>query len=317
MHQSRRTYLVTGGCGFIGSNLVPRLLNQGASVRVLDNFSRGDRRLCAGLGAEIVEGDIRDRSLLKKALRDVETVIHLAAYGSVVESIADPVENFDINARGTFEVLDVARRCGVQRFALASTGGALIGDAKPPVSEDSLPRPISPYGASKLCGEAYCHAFAKSYCMRTISLRFANVYGPNSAHKAGVITRFFKAVLRDEPFVIYGDGLASRDFMYVDDLCQGIVSALESESEPGEVFHLASGAEISVIDVARAVLEVVGRPDHLIEYRSARRGEVYRNFASYEKAHAAFNYSPGRTLRDGLRATWEWFLRNKNVVLSS
>lgn len=315
MSEGRQSYLVTGGCGFIGSNLLPHLLAQGALVKVLDNFSRGNRGLCAGLDIEIVEGDVRDPSLLERALRDVDTVIHLAAYGSVVESVVDPLANFDINARGTLEVLNAARLCGVKRVAFASTGGALIGDAEPPVDEESLPRPISPYGASKLCGEAYCHAFAKSYSMRTVSLRFANVYGPNSAHKAGVITRFFKAVLRDKPFVIYGDGQASRDFMYVDDLCCGLVAAVDCDSAPGEVFHLASGVETSVIEVARAIREVVGRPDHPIDYRPARPGEVNRNFANYGKAQAEFNYNPGRTLRAGLRSTWEWFLRNRDAVL--
>src|ERR1700733_6669381 len=174
MDEARRV-LVTGGAGFVGATLVRRLAASGHAVRVFDNYSTGDLSHLAGVDAELVEGDIRDVSALDAALAGIEAVVHLAAAGSVVMSVEDPVTNFDVNVLGTFRVLDAARRAGVERMVQASTGGALIGDATPPVDERSLPRPISPYGASKLAGEGYASAFAKMYGLRKVALRFPNV----------------------------------------------------------------------------------------------------------------------------------------------
>src|ERR1039457_1040957 len=209
MDEARRV-LVTGGAGFVGATLVRRLAGSGHSVRVFDKYSTGaashltgvDAAHRAGVDAERAEGDIRDAPALDAALTGMQAVIHLAAAGSVVMSVEDPVTNFDVNVLGTFRVLDAARRAGVERIVLASTGGALIGDATPPVDESSLPRPISPYGASKLAGEGYAHAFAKAYGLSTVALRFANVYGPWSERKRGAMTMFFRAIHAGEPIVI-------------------------------------------------------------------------------------------------------------------
>ena len=178
-----RTILVTGGCGFIGCNLVRRLVFEGASVRVFDSLSRGSIRFIEGVDVDVVVGDIRQPDSIARAIRGVDYVIHLAAYGSVIESIADPGTNFHINTQGTPNVLQAAHTAGVCRFVFASTGGVVMGDALPPVSETSVPRPISPYGASKLCGEAYCHAFVGSYGLETVILRFGNVYGPERTNE--------------------------------------------------------------------------------------------------------------------------------------
>src|SRR6185295_17733277 len=159
-----------------------------------DNYSTGDAAYLAGVDAELVEGDIRDATALDAALAGIDAVVHLAAAGSVVKSVADPETNFDVNVTGTFRVLDAARRAGVERTVQASTGGALIGDATPPVDENSLPKPISPYGASKLAGEGYAYAFSQCYDLRTIALRFANIYGPWSERKTGAMNMFFKAI---------------------------------------------------------------------------------------------------------------------------
>lgn len=305
--QNFQNLLVTGGCGFIGATLVRRLTDAGHSVRILDNMSRGRVERVAGTGAEVLEGDIRDSGAVTRAMQGMDAVIHLAAYGSVVESVEDPGTNFEQNVTGTFSVLDGARRAGVRKIVFASTGGALIGEAEPPVDEDSLPKPISPYGSSKLCGEAYCHSFGKAYGIETLSLRFANVYGPHSAHKKGAVTAFIKAVMADEPMVIYGDGSASRDFLYVDDLCKGIELGLTTGVEPGSVLHLASGAETRIRDLARAVAAAGGRPDHPIDYREARRGEVSRNFACYDRAREVLGFEPDWSMDKGLAATWDWF----------
>jgi UDP-glucose 4-epimerase len=299
------TLLVTGGCGFIGAGLVPQLLDDGVETRVLDDLSRG-RPENLPADAELLVGDIRDADAVERALAGVEAVVHLAAYGSVIESIADPLANFDVNARGTVVLLRGCVEAGVERFVFASTGGALIGNAEPPVDESNLPWPISPYGASKLCGEAYLHGFAGAYGLHTVALRFANVFGPFSDHKMGAVTTFVKNALVGEPIVIYGDGSASRDFLYVDDLCAGIRAAVASDLVD-EVIHVASERETTIRELAGLILRLAGREDLEIEYRPARRGEVGRNFATADRARRLLAFAPRETLETGLTKTIEWF----------
>ena len=224
-----------------------------------------------------------------------------------MKSVQDPVPNFDVNVTGTFRVLDAARRAGVERIVQASTGGALIGDATPPVDEFSLPKPLSPYGASKLAGEGYAHAFAQSYGMRTVALRFANVYGPWSAHKQGAMTLFFRAIQAGEPIVIYGDGSASRDYTHVEDISRALELALDRDVPGGTVLHIASGVETTVAELARLCCDAAGAPDHPVEYRPKRPGEVGRNFASYDLAKQLLGYVPSISREDGIRSTWRWF----------
>jgi UDP-glucose 4-epimerase len=306
MDEARRV-LVTGGAGFVGATLVRRLVGSGHSVRVFDNYSTGDASHLAGVDAERAEGDIRDAPALDAALTGMQAVIHLAAAGSVVMSVEDPVTNFDVNVLGTFRVLDAARRAGVERIVLASTGGALIGDATPPVDESSLPKPISPYGASKLAGEGYAHAFAKAYGLRTVALRFANVYGPWSERKRGAMTMFFRAIQAGEPIVIYGDGSASRDYAHVEDISRALELALERDVPGGTVLHIASGVETTVTELARLCCAAAGVPDHPVEYRPKRAGEVDRNFASYDLAQKMLGYAPSISREAGIRETWQWF----------
>jgi UDP-glucose 4-epimerase len=301
--------LVTGGAGFVGANLVRRLLDRGCEIRILDDFRTGREEYVADLGVDVVRGEIGDTALVAKLAGDADAIIHLAAAGSVVDSVADPVANFDTNVRGTFSVLNAARLADIGRVVFSSTGGALIGNAEPPVNEGSLPKPISPYGAGKLAAEAYCHAFAKSYGMTTVALRFANVYGPYSGHKKGAVTVFLRALHEGRPLRIYGDGSASRDFMYVDDICRGIELGLTRDLAPGTVAHLATGVETSVSGLADACRRVVGLPDHPIEYQPARPGEVDRNFATYDYAREILGFEPSVSLEDGLAQTWDWYKR--------
>jgi UDP-glucose 4-epimerase len=303
--------LVTGGAGFIGANLL-RQLDGSHDVRVLDNLVRGSKDLLpAEREIDLVVGDIRDPDAVKRAMNGVDLVLHLAAFGSVVESVTDPVENFDINVRGTFEMLRGAADAGVERFVFASTGGAIMGDQEPPIDEASLPWPISPYGASKLCGEAYMHAFAGSFGIRPVALRFANVYGPYSAHKKGVITRFIRAALAGGEFEIFGDGKASRDFLHVDDLCRGIIAAADSDLSD-EVLHLASEKETTINELARLILDLVGS-DVEIVHRQKRPGEVERNFARADRAREVLGWEPQLSLRDGMMNTIEWFRAHDRV----
>lgn len=184
--------LVTGGCGFIGANLVPMLRLEGHDVTILDNFTRGSiDHLDDPTAYRVVAADIRDEDAVAEAASGTDAIIHLAALGSVVESVGAPEDNFAVNAEGTFRVLNAARRVRVGQVIFASTGGALIGSAPPPVNEQSIPRPISPYGAGKLAGEGYCCAFANAYSLSITALRFANVVGPISWHKEGAVPAFF------------------------------------------------------------------------------------------------------------------------------
>jgi UDP-glucose 4-epimerase len=225
----------------------------------------------------------------------------------VAESVEAPFENFEVNVRGTLVLLHASVSAGIEKFVFASTGGAIMGNTPPPVDEASLPWPISPYGASKLCGEAYCHAFAGALGLRTVSLRFANVYGPFSEHKKGAVTNFVKRALRREPIVIYGDGTATRDFLYVDDLCAGICAAVDAPLQD-EVVHLASGQETSVERLARLILDLTNVKDLPIRYEPPRRGEVERTFASPARAKALFGFEPAYSLERGLQETVDWFI---------
>lgn len=299
--------LITGGCGFIGANLVKMLAGSNHKLTVYDNFSRGKASyLDNKLDVEIIEGDIRDEKLIQQTSDGKDVIVHLAAYGSVVESVQSPEENYSVNVFGTFSVLQAAKTADVKKVVFASTGGALIGNALPPVNEQSVPRPISPYGASKLAGEGYCCAFANSYDMSIIALRFANVVGPVSWHKKGAVTAFFKAILDQKPIVIYGDGSATRDFLYVTDLCRGICSAINADKERFNVYHLASGNEVSVSDLAKLVIKVAGVPEHPVIYEPKRKGEVEKNFANYELAKTELGFSPEYDLEQALVETWDW-----------
>jgi UDP-glucose 4-epimerase len=300
--------LVTGGAGFVGATLVRRLVASGYRVRVLDNLSTGDAAHLSGVDADLVKGDIRDAGPLEDAVAGCDAVIHLAAAGSVVGSAADPAANFEANVVGTFRVLEAARRAGVPRVVQASTGGALIGDATPPVDERSLPRPLSPYGASKLAGEGYAHAFAKTYGLRTVAVRFGNVYGPWCSRKHGVLNAYFAALRDGRPLVIYGDGTASRDYVHVSDIATALQLALENPDIPGgTVLHAASGVETTITALADLCRRAAGRPGHPVEYRPARPGEVGRNFASCDLARRLLGYSPAVRIEDGIPLLWNWF----------
>lgn len=304
--------LVTGVAGLVGTNLALALSRSGWEVLGYDNFSNPSGFLEKTI--PVIENDIRDACALQSAMEGVDAVIHLAAAGSVVESVADPWSNFEQNVRGSLCVFEAARVARVPKVIYASTGGALMGNTHPPVSELSLPKPISPYGASKLAVEAYASAYAESFGVNTLGLRFANVYGECLLHKKGIITRWFRAVANKEPITIFGDGSASRDYLYVGDLVEGIVSALQHQFTGSEVFHLASGEETSLSELAELMTRVTGSTDLEVVFQPKRSGEVERNFASYEKANRILNFEPKVKFEQGLKITWEWFRENSKSV---
>jgi UDP-glucose 4-epimerase len=301
---SSRRVLVTGGAGFVGVNLAPVLAHLGYATRCYDDFSTGHRDDAKRSGYdEIVEGDVLDRDSLAEATADCTHVVHLAAQCGVPASIDDPVTDAEVNVRGTLHALLAARDAGVAGFVFASSN-APLGDITPPAHEEMVPRPTSPYGASKLAGEAYCSAFASSYDVPTVALRFSNVYGPFSYHKGSVVAAFCKRALAGEPLIVYGDGSQTRDFVFVDDLCRGIAAAVGSGAK-GVVAHLGSGVETTVIEVAREVSDRFG--GSAIEHRPARAGDVPRSAADISAARERLGFAPEVALGDGLNRTVAWF----------
>lgn len=299
--------LVTGGCGFIGSNLIARLAVLGGhEVVAFDNEVLGKREHIAGLPATFVKGDIRDRDAVERAFADADAVVHLAADTRVIESIEDPVFNFDVNVRGTYNILEVMRTKGPKRLVNASTGGAIVGDVEPPVHEEIAAKPVSPYGASKLAVEGYCSAYAGSYDLKPLSLRFANVYGPRSFHKGSAVATFMRAALVGKSITVYGDGNQTRDFVYVDDLCDGIVAGLTGDATG--VIQLGTGVPVSVNQLLDAIDRVIAPRKIARNYQPARAGEIRDNYTDISKAKRVLGYQPKVSLEEGLARTFAWFL---------
>ncbi len=303
--------LITGGAGFIGSNLIRALAGRGLEILVLDNLVSGRAEDLAGLPVELVVGDIRDRAAVDQVTAGVQIVIALAAHTGVVQSVENPAEDMAINVAGTLNLLDAARRHGVERFIFASTGGAIVGEAVPPVHEEMPPRPVSPYGAGKLAGEGYCSAFWGSYGLKTVPLRFSNIYGPFSYHKGSVIAKFFRRIQARRPLTIYGDGEQTRDFLFVEDLCRAIIAAMTSKLPFGQPIQLGTGQETSVNTLVHLMRQVVGAQQFPeVIHAPARPGEVWRNFMNISRARQYLNFSPTTDLPAGLQKTWQWFLEN-------
>jgi UDP-glucose 4-epimerase len=281
-------------------------------LRVLDNLSMGNASDIDTDRIELIEGDLRDPDAVERAVAGVDAVVHLAAHTRVIDSMEDPEENFHVNVRGTFDLLQAARAHQVGRLVFASTGGAIIGEVTPPVHEEMLAKPISPYGASKLAGEAYLSAFAGAYGLTTVSLRFSNVYGPYSYHKGSVVAKYFKNILNGKDLTVFGDGTQTRDFVYVGDIARAISTAVHAEVSGFEVFNLGSGVETSVNSLIELIRDVVGEAMPRVRYAEARRGEIYRNYTKIDKAGAGLGFEPSVDLSEGLKRTWEWFVENRD-----
>jgi UDP-glucose 4-epimerase len=305
--------LITGGCGFIGSNLADRLRRNApdVAIRVFDNESLGKRAHLDDFQGEFVHGDLRAPAALDAALEGVDAVVHLAADTRVIESIEDPAKNFDVNVIGTFNLLEAMRRRGIRRLINASTGGAIIGEVEPPVHEEMVPRPMSPYGASKMMVEGYCSAYTASYGMHCLSLRFSNVYGPRSFHKGSVVAAFFKRILTGQPLTVYGDGTQVRDYIYVGDICDGIIKGLRSEASGA--IQLGSGRPVTINELIDAIRGAVAPKPVVVDYQPFRAGEVYATWCDVSKARRELGFDPATPLSQGLAVAWDWFIESRKA----
>jgi UDP-glucose 4-epimerase len=340
--------LITGGCGFVGLNFLGYLLDQeDVHIRVLDNLSVGTRedlenflktkgelsiseesenriRYILGMGAAsspekrsitLIIADIRNRQEMFEVIGDNEAIAHLAAQTGVIESVEDPFFDFEQNAMGLLNVLDSAVKHTCPGFVFASSA-APIGDQPPPSREDLAPKPLSPYGATKLAGEGYCSAFHASYGLPTCSLRFSNVYGPYSTFKTSVIAQFIRQALLGETLTIFGDGNQTRDFVHTQDLSQAIYRSLTfllgngGENAGGEIFQIATGEETSINKLFGMIKEMIetdtGQAVNL-QYAPPRAGEIYRNYADISKARQVLGFTPEIDIEKVLRETWDWF----------
>lgn len=298
------SYLVTGGAGFIGSHLVEALVERGECVRVLDDFSTGRRENLAAATdrIELLEGDVADPATVERAVVGCDYVLHLAAVASVQASLEDPRRTHRVNAGGTLNVLQAARRAGVRRIVFASTT-ALYGDHTAlPLREELPPRPLSPYAASKLASEAYCRAFHVSYGLPTVALRFFNVYGsrqdPSNPY-SGVISIFAARMARGECPIIYGDGKQTRDFVYVADAVRAVLLACACDAAVGGVFNVARGIQTSILQLAAELNQVLGT-DLVPTFASARVGEVRFSQGDASRAQEVLGWAARVPLQAGL-----------------
>ncbi len=305
------TYLVTGGAGFIGSNIVEELLRRGEAVKVIDNFITGKRENLAPFlkKIELIEGDIRDRKALEAALKGADFVIHQAALRSVPKSVEDPFTTNDINVFGTLNLLAAAKDAKVRRVVYASSSSA-YGDAKRfPQKETDLPVPISPYGVSKLAAENYCVTFARTFGLETVSLRYFNVFGPRqnpeSKYSAVIPAFLFKMMKGGHP-VVEWDGRQSRDFTYVANVVEANLNSCVVPGISGEVFNVACGAAVSVIGIVKA-LNTILKTDIKPEYAPKRSGDVRKTCADIKKIKRLLGMKRLIHFAEGLRLTVEWF----------
>ncbi len=308
--------LVTGGAGFIGSNLVRALLARGDDVRVLDNFSTGSRRNLAGLAqdVEVVEGELRSYERVHNAVRGTEIVYHLGALGSVPRSVQDPLTSNAVNVEGTLNVQLAARDEGVRRVIYASSSSIYGNQSELPLRESMAPDPISPYGVAKLAAERYCVSFSRVYeSFETVVLRYFNVFGPRqdpTSQYAAVVPLFVTAIAAGRPVTIFDDGEQSRDFTYIDNVVAANLLAADAEGASGHIVNISGGAPTTVNALAEAIGRLLGKPVER-RYLPARPGDLRNSWADVSEAGRLLGFEPQIGLEEGLRRTADFLLDEK------
>jgi nucleoside-diphosphate-sugar epimerase len=306
-----RYFLVTGGAGFIGSNVAEAVAARGDRVRVLDDLSTGRRENLTAIGdVDLVEGDLRDPAAVRRAVDGVEGIFHQAALRSVPRSVDDPTSTNDVNVNGTLNLLMAAREAGVRRVVYASSSSAYGDDPTLPKVETLPSNPISPYAVAKLAAEHYCRTFARLYGLETVSLRYFNVFGPRQnpeSKYSAVIPRFLELGLAGVPLEVHGDGEQSRDFTYIDNVVQGNLLAMDAPDVSGEVFNVACGTRHTLLAIAEAIGSFLGRPlerNHV----ASRAGDVRHTQADIGKARRLLGFDPKVSFEDGMTRTCEYFV---------
>ena len=304
------SYLVTGGAGFIGSNLVEELIKRGEKVRVIDNFSTGKKENIEEFLPEIelVQGDIRNLDTVREAVEGIDFVLHEAALTSVARSIEHPLATTETNIEGTLNVLVVARDAKVKRVIYVSSSSVYGNAPTLPKREEMIPDPLSPYAVSKLSGEYYCQVFYRIYGLESVILRYFNVFGPRQdpvSQYAAVIPKFIKAMLNGEPPTIYGDGEQSRDFTFVENVVETNILACRAEKIAGEVFNIGCGKRTAVNELARIIGKLLDQRVKSI-YADPRPGDVKHSLADITKAQRLLNYQPKVDIEEGLRRVVQW-----------
>jgi UDP-glucose 4-epimerase len=310
--------LVTGGAGFIGSNLVEALLARGDDVRVLDNYSTGSRANLISLGrdVEVVEGDLRSYERVHTAVRGVELVFHQGALGSVPRSVQDPLTSTAVNVEGTVNVLLAARDEGVRRVVAASSSSVYGDGGQFPRVETQSPNPISPYAVAKLAAERFCVSFTRVYGIETVALRYFNVFGPRqdpTSQYAAVVPKFIRAIADGEPVTIDGDGEQSRDFTYVENVVDANLRAADAVGAEGRVLNIATGSSQTVNTLATTIGRLLGREVDRT-YGPAQPGDVRESWADVGAAREAIGYEPGVSFEEGLQRTIDAMLGTKGAT---
>jgi UDP-glucose 4-epimerase len=307
-------YLVTGGAGFIGSNIVQALVERDEQVRVLDNFATGRRQNLAGLEnrIELIEGDIRDRTVAERAVAGVDYVLHQAALGSVPRSVEDPLTSNDVNVNGTLNLLWAAKKAKIKRFVTASSSSVYGNTPQLPKEESMAPNPISPYAVSKLASERYTMSFHAVYGVQTVVLRYFNVFGPKqdpASQYAAVIPRFITAIQQGKAPTVYGDGEQSRDFTYIDNVVQANLLACTAPDAPGQFMNIACGDRFSLNTLLQVIAEIMEKEVRPI-YEAERAGDVKHSLASIQRSKQVLGFSPTINFREGLKRTVAWFVQD-------
>jgi nucleoside-diphosphate-sugar epimerase len=308
--------LVTGGAGFIGSNLADELIKQGAKVAIIDNLVTGFRENLGEINGdfEFIEGDLNDDAKLKQAVEGVEIVFHQAALPSVPRSVENPVDTHEACVNGTFNLLLKAKDAGVKRVIYAASSSAYGDQPILPKVETMRPEPLSPYAGAKLMGEYYCQVFSRVYGLEAIALRYFNVFGPRqnpSSMYSGVISRFVDALLGNKTPVIYGDGETSRDFTYIANVVDANIKAAQTSKGIGEVMNCANGERISLNELLEVLKKITGKPEVNAEYEPERKGDVKHSQADNRRAVEYLDYEKLVGLEEGLVKTIEWWKQSR------